>query len=85
MSDSRSKHRDQLKTLLISKFMNKYFIKDAETDCRNAINKGVNEMLSAGAATEAQLAALDRKLETVIRNSRSRKEGPSQRESLSAA
>jgi hypothetical protein len=37
------------------------------------IVKGVTDMLSAGAATEAQLANLDRKLETAIRAARDKK------------
>ena len=73
-NDPRSKHRENLKNLLLSKFMNKYFIKDSETDLRNLVVKGVTDMLSAGAATEAQLANLDRKLETAIRAARTKAE-----------
>ena len=75
-NNSRASHKENLKHLLITKFVNKFGVNEGELELRVMIAREVEDLLSRGAATEAALNKLDRKLETSIYASRDRLNEP---------
>ena len=75
-ANSRASHKENLKHLLITKFVNKFEVTEDEPELRVMIGKEVEELLCRGAATEVALNKIDRKLETSIRISRNKKLEP---------
>lgn len=67
---TRTKHRDQLTQLLLSKFKNRFGVTADEPKIEKLIQAEVTELLKHGTATEQGLMRLEAKIETAINQHR---------------
>ena len=74
-SQIKQHKREQLLTLLVAKFRNKYMVNSVEEmHIDKVIFEEVTELVSQGSTYEANLYSLDKKLERIIKDMRAGKE-----------